>query len=100
MTEIPEDILAAADVVAIELYTNPDGKSDELIIARAILAERKRCAGVANERAAQLSAVINSLSPDEQRIFGGQMLEALTIEQRIESGHQPKDAIDVKGIHS
>lgn len=50
VSEIPEDIKAAARAAAVELYTNPDGKSDELIIARAILAERKRCAEIANSR--------------------------------------------------
>jgi hypothetical protein len=62
--------------------------------------ERDRCRGVANERAAQAYAALQLPSSDEARqertTF---MVEALLIEQRITDGHQPKETINIQGLH-
>lgn len=68
--------------------------------ARSTLAERERCGAVANERAAQLYAVLSIPATDEAKAgWAGQMIEALMIEQRISQGHVAKDAIDIEGLH-
>lgn len=43
MNEIPEDIIAAAE----NAYWDPECESTPMVIARAILAERERCASLA-----------------------------------------------------
>ncbi len=68
--------------------------------SRAILAERERCRGVANERAAQLWAGIQLPISDEAKAgWAGQMIEALQIEQRIADGRVPVDSINIEGLH-
>ena len=68
--------------------------------ARAIMAETERCRAIANERAAQLWAAIQMPLTDETKAgWAGQMIEALTIEQRISQGHTPRDTINIEGLH-
>lgn len=96
----PADVWEAA--VRVELSLIRAGSNEETmdIIASAIFAERERCRGVANERAAQLWAVIQLPSTDETKAgWAGQTIEALQIEQRISLGHQPKQSIDIEGLH-
>lgn len=46
MTEIPDDVMKAAKTVWRSAWNGPIGKEVE-VIARAILAERERCAKIA-----------------------------------------------------
>lgn len=52
MNEMPEDIIAAAE----NAYWDPECESTPMVIARAILAERERCAKVAERLAADRRA--------------------------------------------
>lgn len=103
--DIPTIVWSQAMVAVSELNLVADiSVTDNLILveshARAILAERERCRGVANERAAQLIAGINlQLSEETKAGWAGQMVEALMIEQRISQGHQPTQSIEIEGLH-
>lgn len=70
-----------------------------LSAAKAILAERERCAAVANERAAQLLAGAKIATPETRAAWGGQAIEALMIEQRIAQGHAPKQSVRIAELH-
>lgn len=95
----PQDVWEAAEGQRQNWAQGP-GTIKEAV-ARAILAERERCRGVANERAAQLLAAIQLPITDEAKSgWAGQMIEALMIEQRISQGHQPKQSIDIEGLHA
>ena len=96
MSEIPEEIMGEARefITAHVASARDDGwitsVNGQLIVARAILAERERCAGVANERAAQVFSAIESL-PTTAPEFAPQLAEAMMIEQRIRDGRVPKE---------
>lgn len=99
--DIPEGVRLLANVAWHDLVSASGREAEEEVMARAILAERERCRAVANERAAQLYAVLELPGTDEAKAgWAGQMIEALMIEQRIASGHQPKDSINIEGLHA
>lgn len=91
--EIPEDMVE-------RVYTAHEGGDPRGYVEAGILAERERCRAVANERAAQLYAVLELPGTDEAKSgWAGQMIEALMIEQRISQGHSPKQSINIEGLH-
>lgn len=96
----PQDVWEAACAEA-DKTSGASEHTVRKIAAHAILAERERCRAIANERAAQLWAAIQMPNTDEERSgWAGQMIEAIAIEQRIASGHQPKVSINIEGLHS
>lgn len=102
--DIPQDVWDAAKDTLWRLgYAETPEATSGLagslpVVANAILAERKRCADVANERALHLAKGAEAMPGDAA--FATQMVEALLIEQRITQGWVAKDTMQVEGLHS
>lgn len=105
-SELPEDVRKAAMFHLRSMEPDVEQKAGgewqikgfglRDAIARAILAERKRCADVANERALHLAQGAEAMPGDAS--FATQMVEALLIEQRIKQGWVAKETMQIEGL--
>lgn len=77
-TQIPNDVMEAAVNVAFEIYADADNNKNYTwfdvrdVIARAILAERERCARIADEYKKQLEGEANEWRADRMPMAAGQ----------------------------
>lgn len=87
MSEIPEDIVKSA-----ELAWQPTSLECKQAIARAVLAERKRCADIAKSMAANSHATSKNgerYNKFERRDFDSMSIAYSLAASVIESGEQP-----------